>query len=209
MGEVVVRLLESRDAKKFAQEITPSLDDWRTLQATNNAAKQNAPLGPGFDRGLEIRRREMAANAERVLDKANALGLSRARFSVKEVTAKNLSTYRPPQIPAEQDPMPWAYGIEVVLKGASLQLDPKSEILRGEYRVLVASGEKFLTGWRCQEGIRWKSLPEGVADAQTTWELNFLNKWSTPFCDLTLADDPALAQLGNILARFVMGGDEN
>lgn len=203
VGEAVVRLLETRDAKKFGQEIAPSLEDWRSFQSASNSARPDAPPIP------DIRSSEMAANAERLLDKAAALGMSKVRFRVEEVSAKSFSTFRHPQFQAEGDSMPWAHGVEIVMMGEPLQSTQESERLRGEYRVVVASAGKFPTGWRCQEGIRWKSLPEGVADAQTRWELDFLNKWSNPFCNLTSADDPALAQLGNVLINFLKGGDEN
>lgn len=208
VGEAVVRLLETKDAKKFGQEIAPSLDDWRSFQLTNKTGEPDAPSGPSDKAAFDIRSREMAANAERLLDQAAALGISRVRFEVKEVSAESFSTFRHPQFQAEGDSMPWAYHVEVVMRGEPMQPTQESDRLRGEYRVLVASAGKFPTGWRCQEGIRWKSLPEGVADTQTTRELNFLNKWSNPFCDLTLADDPALGQLGNTLIKFLKRRDE-
>lgn len=209
IGEAVVGLLENQDPEKFGQEIVPSIDDWRSFQSSNNAAKQVVPPELSGNRALAIRTHEMVRNAERLLAKATALGLSRVRFQVKEVSAKSFSAFRHPQFQAEGDSMPWAYGVEIVMTGEPIQANGESAGLRGEYRVLIASAGKFPTGWRCQEGIRWKSFPDGVADAQTRWELGFLNKWSNPFCDLTLADDPALGQPGNVLVKFLKERDES
>jgi hypothetical protein len=209
VGEAVVRLIEGQDAKKFADEIAPSLKDWRSVQSTNAVVKEGDPLGPGFERGLAIRRKEMAANAERLLEKARSLGLSQVRFRVKGVTAQTISTYHHPQVQAEGESLPWAYGIDVVLTGEPLTQSKESERFGGEYQVLLASGTKFRTGWRCDEGIRWKSFPKGVSDDKTAWELAFLNKWSVVNCNLTLADDPALGELGDVLVRFLRERDEN
>lgn len=203
-GEVVVRLLESGDVKKFADEIVPTLKDWQAVRATNADAK-DGPLGLAFQEQLARDRRNVEASAQRVLERAKGFGLepSRIKFKVQEVPARYLSTSR---LPAFQ-PLPWLPETEVILLG-----EPRSseaDKLRGEYRLALGGmrgGTKFPAGWRFSDGLRWKSFPPGVADKKTESELALLNKVFA-MQGLRLADDSALAALGSVLTRFLRDQD--
>ena len=208
VGEAVLHLLETKDDKKFAEEIAPSLADWRSVQVTNPAVKTDDPLGSGFQRRLEMTRKTMADDAERLLDKARGLGLSQVRFRIKAVTAQRFGWSRHPRLLAEGESLPLAQGLQVLMDGEPLPQDKESSRLRGEYEVILGSANQFPTGWRCSDGLRWKSFPKGVADEQTTRELALLNKWSGPSCILHMADDPALGELGTLLVQFLRQGDE-
>ncbi len=71
LGEQVLRLLESRDIDRFANELAPSINDWRSVRSTNAAAPPNAedPLGPGFEKGLNRQRRQVADSARLAVSK--------------------------------------------------------------------------------------------------------------------------------------------
>jgi thiol-disulfide isomerase/thioredoxin len=66
---------------------------------------------------------------------------------------------------------------------------------------------KFGGNWRCSEGGQWNSFPDTVADEQTRRELAIMAK-AAKYERLTLADDPALAGLGEALKHFLQARDE-
>lgn len=212
VGQAVVRVMENRDAKKFAEEISPAIKDFPVAPVASAEGTNDGALGPSFQKGLDYTRGQMAKDAGRFLDKAEALGLtpSQVRFRLKQVTAQqvNMPPHRGLAVDSPWRNLRWAYQIQVTLVGEPVGKTPESQRLRGEYQLLLESGYKFPSGWRCQGGIRWKSLPPGVVDDQTQRELALLDKWTTPFYDLTLADDPALSQLGEVIVRFLRARDE-
>lgn len=195
-----MRLLETKNVAKFADEIVPTLEDWQAVRSTASIAKDD-PIGPAFQKQLGRDRRSVEASAQRTLEKAKALGLGPAqvKFKVKEISAKHIGESQVPGF----GPLSWVPEAEVVLVG-----EPQSaegEKLRGEYRLALGSmrgGLKLPRGWRFSDGVRWKSFPPGVADRKTESELNILNKVYAEH-RLSLVDDPALEVLANMVTRLL------
>jgi cytochrome c biogenesis protein CcmG/thiol:disulfide interchange protein DsbE len=208
-GEAVVRLLQSRDAKRFAEEMAPSTQDWRAVKSTNTSAKPEDPLGPGFQKGLDFNRSQVAGSAEQVLSRAKTLGLdpARIRFHVKEVLPPGkLSAYRNPTIHAENESLPYAAEIQIVLSVEPAPQTGETERLRGEYRLALGGALQFPTGWRVYEGIQWKSFPPGVVDDKTAAEMKLLSTIAAQR-RLRLADDPPLGKLGEVMIKFLRERD--
>ena len=69
VGKAVIRLLDSWDASKFAQEISAAEKDFPSAVSTNTAAQSRESMGSSFQKGLAYARNRMAADAERFLSK--------------------------------------------------------------------------------------------------------------------------------------------
>lgn len=217
IGKAVVRLLESGDAKKFADEIAPSLKDWQAVRSTNAVSKVEDPLGTNFQKQLDQSRQKVEASAQNVLAKAAALGLepSRVKFRLKGIPPKNLGSTHYPNLQGEGESFAWVAEIEIILLGEPIQQLAEqitnATPFRGEFKLALggsSGGMKFPSGWRFSDGIRWKKFPAGVADNKTESDLAAMNKLMSDH-RLTLADDPALKTLGDVLARFLRERDEN
>ena len=212
IGEAAVRLLESGDAKKFADEIVPSLKDWQSVRSTNMVSKVADPLGADFQKSLDHSRRRAEAAAQNVLSKAAAFGLepSRMKFRVKEIPSASLSSFRNQNIQAEGESLPWVPEIEVILLGEPSQQNTNATRLHGEFKLALggeSGGLKFPGGWRFSDGIRWKAFPPGVTNQKTESELAMMNKIISRH-EVTLSDDTALKTLGDVIARFLREHDE-
>ena len=211
VGEAVVRLLETGDAKAFADEIAPSLKDWKSVSSTNLVSKAEDPLGAAFQKQLDYSRRRVETSAEKFLSQAAAVGPGRLRvkFRVKDIPSVHMDNWRNPNLQAEGESLRWVPEIEVLLEGEP-QTGTSSNQLCGEYKVAVGSGGgglKFPRGWRFSEGIRWKTLPPGTADRKTEAELTMLNKIMSER-QLSLSDDNALKTIGDLIVRFLRERDE-
>ena len=211
-GEAVVRLLESGDARKFAEDVVPSLKDWLAVRSTNTISKAEDPLGTGFQKQLDYSRQRAEASAQNVLSKAAGVGLepSRLKFRVKEIPPRNLGSFRNQNIQADGESLPWVPEIEVILIGEPSQQATNAAQLRGEYALALggeSGGLKFPAGWRFSDGIRWKAFPPGVADRKTESELAVMNKIISRH-EVSLSDDSALKALGDVMARFLREHDE-
>ena len=123
IGEAVVRLMESGDAKKFADVVTPSLKDWLAVRSTNTISKTEDPLGAGFQKQLDYSRQRAEASAQYALSKAAEFGLepSRLKFRVKEIPPRNIGSFRNQNIQAEGESLLWVPEIEVILIGEQSQ----------------------------------------------------------------------------------------
>ena len=212
IGEAVVRLLESGDVKKFADEVTPSLRDWLAVRSTNTISKTEDPLGAGFQKQLDYSRQRAEASAQNALSKAAEFGLepSRLKFRVKEIPPRNIGSFRNQNIQAEGESLLWVPEIEVILIGEQSQQATNAAQLRAEYTLALggeSGGLKFPAGWRFSDGIRWKAFPPGVADRKTESELAVMNKIISRH-EISLSDDSALKALGDLMARFLREHDE-
>jgi thiol-disulfide isomerase/thioredoxin len=212
LGEQVLRLLDDRDVNRFANEITPSIQDWRSVRPTNIAVTANGEdlLGPSFEKGLDRPKRQVVESAQLVLEIATRLGVSpsRVRFCFKEASAKTTGTYHDPRIEEEGESLSWANEIKVVLVGEPVQDTESDKRLRGEYELALGNALKFPGGWRCQQGIRWNHFPEGVSDVSLERNMALASKVASPTGPLHAEDDPALAKLANVLIRFLQARDE-
>jgi thiol-disulfide isomerase/thioredoxin len=212
VGEAVVRLLETGDAKRFADEIVPSLKDWQSVRSTNMISKIADPLGPDFRKSLDYSRQRAEAAAQNVLVKAAAFGLepSQMKFRVKEIPSGNLSSFRNQNIQAEGESLPWVPEIEVILQGEPSQQNTNATRLHGEFKLALggeSGGLKFPGGWRFSDGIRWKAFPPGIVSQKAESELAMMNKIFSRH-EVTLSDDAALKTLADVFVRFLREHDE-
>jgi len=183
LGKTVLRLLVSRDADRFANE----------LSLTN-----------------QFNWTEVRDSARHVLAQATRMGLepSHLQFRLKEVRAKATGTGQNPQSSAKGDMLPTSFGIRIVLLGEPIPNSRSDKPVQGEYELALGGSFEFPDGWRTYEGIRWSRLPDGVADAQTKGELALVSTIvERPGQPLHAADDPALTALGNTLVRFLKQRD--
>ena len=178
VGDVVLQLLEARDAESFAN----------VLAVTN-----------------QYNRRAVLGSARQVLDQAARLGLepSRVHFRVKEVMAKATGTSQMPNTKG----LPTSFGIRIILLEEPVRDSQVDKPLRGEYELALGGAFEFPDGWRTYEGVRWSRFPDGIADEGTKRELLLVSNIVAGGA-VHAADDPALTALGNILVRFVQQSDE-
>lgn len=182
IGEAVLKLLETRDPKSFAE----------ALAVTH-----------------PVNRMQVVQSARLVLDQAARLGIdpSRVHFHVKEVQAKATGTGANPDNRTNGVMLPTSFGIKVILMGEPVQESQTGKPLRGEYELALGGSFEFPAGWRTYEGIRWSHFPDGLADERTKRELMLVSKMAT-LNAFNAADDPALSALGNTLIRFIQQRDE-
>ena len=208
VGEAVARLLQSGDAAGFANELAPSIADWRAAISTNRVAKGNNPLGPDFQKSLDQQRHKLEASAKRLLAKAAELKLdfARAQITAKPKPLRVLGSARYLDVQEENETLPSAQELEFVLTVEPTAGAKEPERLRGEYTLKLHTLLHFPDGWRCAEGARWVAFPSGVADEKTQRELAIAGR-AAAYQGLTQADDPALARFGEGLVRFVRTRD--
>ncbi len=204
VGEAVARLLQSGDAAGFANELAPSIADWRAAISTNRVAKGNNPLGPDFQKSLDQQRHKLEASAKRLLAKAAELKLdfARTQITAKPKPLRVFGSARYLDVQEENETLPSAQELEFVLTVEPTAGAKEPKRLRGEYTLKLHTLLHFPDGWRCAEGARWVAFPSGVADEKTQRELAIAGR-AAAYQGLTQADDPALARFGEGLVRFV------
>ncbi len=211
LGKQALELLQERDAERFAAEAAPSLADWRSVCVTNDvAANAPDPLGADFQKGLDYQQKSVAESARKVLSEADRLGLipSRVHFQVKEVVGKQLGNFKDPRVPLKADGLPYASSFRVILTGEPVAGGSTSNLVAGEYELAMGGAQQFPAGWRAIEGIRWASMPEAVADERLRADMRLNTKIAAHSDAIHAADDPALGQLGELVARLIAQRDE-
>jgi len=206
----VVQLLESGDAAGFARALAPTLEDWRAVVTTNRNEAGEDPLGASWQKSVERRREQLESGAKQVLARAGELKLdfSQVRLAGVAVQPKSMGKVRHFNFLSEDQSLPWAEKVEVVVTAKPATNTPVAERLAGEYRLVVANLSKFPAGWRASEGLAWVQFPPSVADATMQREMALLAKVNARQ-SITQEDDPALAQLGQTLVHFVQTADTN
>jgi thiol-disulfide isomerase/thioredoxin len=207
VATAVVQLLESGDAATFARTLAPSMEDWRSAVSTNGNEAGEEPLGPAWQKPLDQQRQQLEASAKQVVAKAAELKVdfSQVRLTGRPAPHKPFSQVHY-GFQAKGESLPWLEKLDVVLLAEPLPDTTDAERLRGEYQFSLANLIEFPTGWRCQEGVRWVSFPETVADAKTQRELAILTKVGAQE-GIDQDDDPALLELGEGIASFVRAGE--
>ena len=211
VAEPVVRLLQSGDVAEFVKTMAPSVDDMGSLLSTKRETMgtEEDPLGPELEKSLERGRRKLEANARRLLAKAAELKVdfSGMRLRGTVVAPEALSGRGFGGFMGEREYLVCAETLlirvtaEPLSGGASTGASPR------EYTLALDEVIKFPTGWRCDNGVRWFSFPEGVADENTQAEMRVLHIAAKLGARLSGAEDPALIKLGEDLARFIRERD--
>lgn len=208
VGKSVIKLLETRDASKFADELAPSLGDWRKASAKANDAEAKGHVSNSDKNYFEYQRKNLAAGAENFLQKATQLGIDpeHVRFQIIEIPATPSGTLHNAAFQAEGESLPWKSELTLVLSGEPAGAET-NKALSGAYQVSLSGLIKFPDGWRCQEGIRWKQFPDSVADEKTKREMKILSvvEKRKP---LHSEEDPAVDELAKAMLKFLQTRDE-
>jgi thiol-disulfide isomerase/thioredoxin len=203
VSRAVVELLQNHDTARFADALSPSIEDWKAMVSTNLPATGEDPL-KGFQNSVRYQRQQMESSAKALLARAEALHLdfSRGNLHSRVIPPKYLGTTHYPSLQAEGETLAYAQQVEIILTSDSAS---NSEA-KGDFKIAVRSLLKYPGGWRCLEGVQWTTFPAGVADEKTTRELALLSKVAT-YKGFTAQDDPALLKLGETLVRFIRDRD--
>ncbi len=203
VSQAVVILLQTRDPARFAVTLAPASEDWQAMLSTNLPATGEDPL-KGFQNSVPRQRQQLESSAKAFLARAEALRLdfSRGDLHARIVPPKYLGNTHYPSLQAEDETVPWAQQVEIVLPPDSVTNGQAG----GDFKIVIRSLMKFPGGWRCMEGVQWEAFPAGVADEKTTRELALLDKVAA-YKGFTGQDDPALLKLGEVLVRFLRDRD--
>lgn len=207
LGAAVVRLLETGDAHAFAAAVAPTMTDWRAVVSTNRNAGGD-PL-ESWQSTVNHQRTEVETTAKQMLAQAAGLKVdfSRLRLTVAVTPPKWLGSIRYSNLQAENESLPFADKLLLRITAVALTNSPEVMRCQGEYVVAMSALLKFATNWRCSGGAQWNAFPNTVADETMQRELAIMAK-AAKYEGLTLADDPALAELGEALKHFLQTRDE-
>jgi len=203
VGKSVVKLLQSRDTARFAAEMSPAIEDWQSVLSTNAARQTPDPLA-GFRQTAGRERKRLEEGAKQLLARADSLHLdfSKGSLQAQVIPPGNLGRTRYPSIMAENETLPSAREVAIILKPDLETNNPAN----GDFKIAVHGLMKFPGGWRCSEGVQWVSFPTNIADARTLREMALLEKAASNRA-ITGADDPALLKLGDALVHFIRERD--
>jgi thiol-disulfide isomerase/thioredoxin len=207
VGEAVVRLLEVQDAEGFAGALAVTHPHNRK-QVVDSA---QLVLDQAARSGLAPSR--VHFHVKEALAKATGMGEDpRCMTSAKawEALAKALGMGEDPQGGAKGEMLPTSFGIRIILLGEPAGDSEADKPLRGEYELALGGSFEFPDGWRTYEGVRWSRFPDGIADERTKREVLLISSLvALSGAALHAAADPALAELGHALIRFLQQRDEN
>jgi thiol-disulfide isomerase/thioredoxin len=203
VSKSVVELLQSRDTARFAAAMSPAIEDWQSILSTNAAGQTPDPLA-AFRQSAERDRQQIEQGAKQLLAKADSLRVdfSKGNLRAQVIPPKYLGNTRYPGIMAENQTLPYAEKLEIILNPDSATNNPTN----GDFKLAVRSVLKFPGGWRSLQGVQWISFPSNVADAKTVREMALLDKAASNQ-GITGLDDPALLKLGDALVHFIRQRD--
>ena len=199
IGRAVVELLQTRDAARFAKELSPATADWDSVEVTNTPAGY-PNVTEGFRKSCEFQRQKIELGAKQLLAKADSLHVdfSRLKLRAQVVPPAHLGAARY----AGLRELPWLEKLEINLSPDAATNPPAG----GDFKLFARGLIKFPGGWRSSDGVQWVSFPTNIADAKTVRELAILEKAAGSH-DLNDQDDLALRQLGETLVHFIRERD--
>lgn len=193
----VARLLETGDVAAFVQATVATPKDWESLPAMAERLKPS-----------QVKRREaaVAASAEHVLEIARKAGLASGsiRFQVKSVGCP-LNSSTSTSINGKTVSFPYARALTVILVGEPAG-DGGGRPLRGDYQLSFGNARETPGGWRSDDGIRWQTLPPGLAGTEILRELRLANQIAPADpvgVTLSGADDTSLLQFGETVIALL------
>ncbi len=203
LSNSVAALLRTRDAARFARELAPSPEDWKSVVSTNAPEGAEEAL-KGMTESAGRMEQQVREGAKALLAKADELHLdfSRGELHLRVVTPKSIGNTRFTSLQAEEEAMPFAQNVEIVLNPDR----GTNKVSNGEFKLGMRSLLKFPGGWRSYEGIRWEAFPADVVDENTQREMAILEK-AASYQGITDGDDPALMKLGAVLVRLIKERD--
>lgn len=203
ISNAVMTLLHTRDAATFAQAVSASKDDWKSMLSTNLPPTDDDPL-KGFTSTATREREQVAASAKALLAKADALHVdfSKGDWHARVMVPKYGGSTHYPSLQAEGETVPWLQKLEIILDVGETNNTATNDVFKLALRQLM----KFPAGWRTHQGVAWISFPKNVADETTLREMALSEKVANDR-GFTSEDDPALLKLGEAMVRFVRERD--
>lgn len=199
----VVKLLTSRDAGRFAKEISPSLKDWRSVLSVNVAHKNSDPLAP-YRLSVKPQREMVEATAKQLLAQGDLL---RADFAqgklsarVEQLGIRGRTQYD--DLMGKDNTLPYFDNVEILVTLDSGTNGP----IHGDFKLALSSLIKFPDGWRSLGGVQWIAFPTNIVNPETNLETLLLIRGAN-LEGITDREDPALFQLGNALVHFLRKQD--
>ena len=203
VGKAVVQLLQTKDAARFATNMSVSAEDWQSLITTNLSSAEQERM-KGYAKGSQYNRQRTETSAKAFLTRVESLHLD---FSKDELPFHITTPEHFGKIFISGSPN--AGGLTApYLEKLEVLLNPAGQANQGDFKLVARGLEKFPGGWRISEDIQWTSFPTNLVDAKTLRELAILEKIAA-HKGFTGEDDPALLRLGGALVRFVQSGDTN
>jgi len=198
LGNAVMELLRSGNAARFATNLSATTGDWKSILSTNIPAQAEDPL-KGFQNTSDYQHQKIESSARTVLQKMAALHLdfTNGDWQSHEILPKHFGSTRYPSLQAENETLPWAEKVEVVLSSGAA-----GSSTNGDFKLVMRGLLKLPGGWRSTDGIQWEAVPANVGDEKTRRELAILDKVAA-YKGINDQDDPALLSLANALTHFI------
>ncbi|HTB83514.1 MAG TPA: thioredoxin-like domain-containing protein [Candidatus Sulfotelmatobacter sp.] len=196
-------LLRTRDVTAFADAVSVSGEDYKSILSTNLPSTGEDPL-KGIAGSVAHERGLVADSAKTLLAKADALHVdfSSADWSARVMVPKHAGSTSYPSLQADGETMPWLEKLEIILDNGKTNITATNDVFKLAIRLLM----KFPGGWRTHQGMQWVSFPHSVADENTLRELALSEK-VTGYKGFNGEDDPTLLKLGEIMVRFIRERD--
>lgn len=203
--KAVVELLQSGDAARFATNLVPRGEDWKSIFTLSQPLQSSDPLAP-FLLSNESARQKIDSSARVLLKKAATLHLDFSKGSLVPRLIPPTRTSHPhiAALQAGDETLTWANQVEIVFESKT----DTAGSTHGELKLVILDLLKFPGGWRANQGIQWESIPGNLIDEKTKREFAVMSKVEAGSA-LTGQDDPALIQLGMTLIRFLREGDSS
>jgi thiol-disulfide isomerase/thioredoxin len=203
LSNSVFALLRNGNAVQFAQELTSSEEDWKSVMATNLPKGDSDPLQSRLN-ASKHERQKLEASAKAFVDRAASLHLdfSKGDLRLRVIAPEHFGNIGMPDILGDGGSLPWTEKVEFVLFTDAVT----NGAVDRDFKFSIHGMMRFPAGWRSYDGIRWDSFPAGVADEKTQREMSILAK-VTGRKPLTGSDDPALLKLAETLVRFIRERD--
>ncbi len=175
LGNTLIRFLQQRDEKVFANETMRSFDEvWDALLKKLNASGvKPLPSRNDFQYSWNMMRGQKVDSARGVLAQADALGLD---FSGAEITLKDAS--------ADFPYMRGGYGsvdgitsesLHFTISVKSNQKSKAGHPIEGDYTFAIQRGQRSPTRWTIEDKIRWEKFPDGLLGEKGLADLAFEN----------------------------------
>jgi thiol-disulfide isomerase/thioredoxin len=204
IGRAILDLLQSKDAARFATNVSVSEADWNSLITTNLTDEEKDRVSQ-FAKGAHYNVSSLESAGKSFLNRADSLHLD---FSKNSWRFEILPPEHLGNIYIFAGPTEGGTGIpNVELLEVMLAPGTRGAFQTNDCCKLTLGGvTKFPTGWRVREEVQWKSFPANLMDKKTARELAVLDKIANRK-PITSDDDPALLKLGEGLIRFIRSGD--
>jgi hypothetical protein len=160
LGRAVVRLLQTRDAARFATDMSVSAADWLSWMTPKLPADDQENIKM-FAKGADYGRDRTQAAAKALLARAESLHLdfSKGVLSFRIDAPKHFNSINYSESSTKSAGLTAPY-----LEKLEITLNPTVGTGSGDYKLVVRGLEKRPGGWRINDGIQWTAFPTNVVD---------------------------------------------